>query len=184
MGRENSPQNKERLIFNKITCKQIAAYGFFVAFYQILKTTMYSNLTNKEVKMQKQEIYESVIQKYMTALAHCDLDGLCELFTPEAKVYSPLLGWIEPRIFFEKMCTLSDVNKSYQVPHNTLISSEGKAVVVKHFTYHWVVKDGRETTFEVCDVFEFNENNFITKETILYDTYQLRADMNGNPLDY
>lgn len=22
------------------------------------------------------------------------------------------------------------------------------------------------------------------KETILYDTYQLRIDMNGNPLDY
>ncbi len=134
--------------------------------------------------MQKQEIYEEVIKKYMQALATCNLDGLCELFTPEAKVYSPLLGWIEPRIFFEKMCTLSDVEKSYQIPHNTLISTEGKPTMIKHFTYHWVVKDGRETTFEVCDVFEFNEQNKITKETILYDTYQLRLDMKGNPLDY
>ena len=120
----------------------------------------------------------------MTALANCDLDGLCSLFTPEAKVYSPLLGWIEPRIFFEKMCTLSDVEKSYQIPHNTMISTEGKPTMIKHFTYHWAVKDGRATTFEVCDVFEFNENNLITKETILYDTHQLRLDMNGNPLDY
>lgn len=134
--------------------------------------------------MNKQEIYEEVIKKYMLALSKYDLEGLCELFTPEAKVYSPLLGWIEPRIFFEKMCTLSDVEKSYQIPHNTMISTEGKPTMIKHFTYHWAVKDGRSTTFEACDVFEFDENNRITKETILYDTYQLRLDMKGNPLDY
>ena len=132
----------------------------------------------------KLEIYEGIIKQYMTALANCDLDGLCRLFTPEAKVYSPLLGWIEPKIFFEKMCTLSDVEKSYQIQHNTLMSTEGKPLMIKHFTYHWAVKDGRNTTFEVCDVFEFNEKNLITKETILYDTYQLRIDMKGNPLDY
>lgn len=120
----------------------------------------------------------------MLALSKYDLEGLCSLFTPEAKVYSPLLGWIEPRIFFEKMCTLSDIEKSYQIPHNTMISTEGKPTMIKHFTYHWAVKDGRSTTFEACDVFEFDENNHITKETILYDTYQLRLDMKGNPLDY
>ncbi len=134
--------------------------------------------------MEKQEVYEEILKKYMKALAEYDLDGLCNLFTKDAKVYSPLLGWIEPRIFFEKMCTLSDGAKSYQILHNTLMSTEGKPVLIKHFTYHWAVKDGRETTFEVCDVFEFNENNMITKETILYDTYQLRLDMGGNPLDY
>lgn len=134
--------------------------------------------------MDRKEKYEEVIREYMEALAKCDLDGLCSLFTPEAKVYSPLLGWIEPRIFFEKMCTLSDIEKSYQVPHNTLMSTEGKPTMIKHFTYHWATKDGRSTTFEVCDVFEFNEENLLTKETILYDTYQLRIDMGGNPLDY
>lgn len=134
--------------------------------------------------MNNLEIYEDIVKKYMSALARCDLDGLCQLFAPDAKVYSPLLGWIEPRIFFEKMCTLSDVKKSSQIPHDTLLSTEGKPVMIKHFTYHWVVKDGRQTTFEVCDVFEFNENNLIAKETILYDTHQLRLDMNGNPLDF
>ncbi len=134
--------------------------------------------------MNKQDIFEEVIKKYMLALSKYDLEGLCALFTPEAKVYSPLLGWIEPRIFFEKMCTLSDIEKSYQIPHNTMISTEGKPTMIKHFTYHWAVKDGRSTTFEACDVFEFDENNHITKETILYDTYQLRLDMKGNPLDY
>ncbi len=134
--------------------------------------------------MDKKEKYEEIIGQYMQALAQYDLDGLCRLFTPEAKVYSPLLGWIEPRIFFEKMCTLSDVEKSYQIPHNTLISTEGKPTMIKHFTYHWATKDGRSTTFEVCDVFEFNEEDLLTKETILYDTYQLRIDMGGNPLDY
>lgn len=131
-----------------------------------------------------QAIFEQIIEKYMKALAAYDLDGLCSLFAKDAKVYSPLLGWIEPRIFFEKMCTLSDVQKSYQIPHNTLISTENKDVMIKHFTYHWAVKDGRNTTFEACDVFEFNDQNLITKETILYDTYQLRIDMGGNPLDY
>ena len=120
----------------------------------------------------------------MKALAEYDLEGLCNLFTPEAKVYSPLLGWLEPRVFFEKMCVLSDVKKSWQKPHNTLISTEGKPVMIKHFTYHWAVKDGRNTTFEACDVFEFNENNQICKETIIYDTHQLRIDMGGNPLDF
>lgn len=56
--------------------------------------------------------------------------------------------------------------------------------MIKHFTYHWAVKDGRNTTLEVCDVFEFNENNQICKETIIYDTHQLRIDMGGNPLDF
>ena len=56
--------------------------------------------------------------------------------------------------------------------------------MIKHFTYHWAVKDGRETTFEVCDVFEFDDNNKIEKETIIYDTHQLIIDMGGNPLDF
>lgn len=64
--------------------------------------------------MSKEMIYEEIIAKYMKALAEYDLEGLCNLFTPEAKVYSPLLGWLEPRVFFEKMCTLSDVEKSWQ----------------------------------------------------------------------
>ena len=50
--------------------------------------------------MSNLEIYEDIVKKYMIALAHCDLDGLCQLFAPDAKVYSPLFGWIEPRIFF------------------------------------------------------------------------------------
>lgn len=97
-------------------------------------------------------------------------------------VYSPLLGWVAPRTFFEKMCRLSDLKASWQKLHNTLASCEGKPVLVKHFTCNWVVKNGRSTTFEVCDVFEFNEQNQIVRETILYDTHQLRADMGGNPL--
>lgn len=134
--------------------------------------------------MQQIKIYEAIINKYMTALAACDLDGLCSLFTADAKIYSPLLGWVEPRSFFEKMCTLSDVDKSYQISHNTMLSADGKSTMIKHFTYHWATKDGRETTFEVCDVFEFNDDNKIIKEIILYDTYQLRIDMKGNPLDF
>ena len=134
--------------------------------------------------MSKLEVYENVIQKYMQAMAVWDLDGLCSLFTPDAKVYSPLLGWLSPRIFFKKMCMLSDVKASAQIPHNTLLSTEGKPVMVKHFTFTWAVKDGRKTTFEACDVFEFDENNLITKETIIYDTHQLRIDMGGNPLDF
>lgn len=125
---------------------------------------------------------EAVIARYMEALGRCDLDGLCALFAPDAQVYSPLLGWIPPRVFFEKMCRLSDLEACWQKPLNTLSSTEGRAVLVKHFTYHWAVKDGRSTTFEVCDVFEFNEAHQIVRETILYDTHQLRIDMGGNPL--
>lgn len=132
----------------------------------------------------KTKIYEKIIQKYMHALSEYDLDELCSLFAPGAKVYSPLLGWLEPRIFFEKMCRISDGQKSSQIPHNTLVSTEEKSVLIKHFTYNWTIKDGRKTTFEVCDVFEFDENNLIAKETIIYDTHQLRQDMGGNPLDF
>ena len=56
----------------------------------------------KEKNMRKTVAYEEAIQKYMKALAEYDLEGLCDLFTPEANVYSPLLGWLEPRVFFEK----------------------------------------------------------------------------------
>lgn len=132
--------------------------------------------------MSTKDAYEEVVRRYMQALAACDLDGLSALFTADAKVYSPLLGWVEPRMFFEKMCRLSDLQASWQKAHNTLVSCEDKPVMIKHFTYHWAVKDGRSTTFEVCDVFEFNERNQIVRETILYDTYQLRQDMGGNPL--
>lgn len=40
----------------------------------------------------KTKIYEKIIQKYMHALSEYDLDELCSLFAPGAKVYSPLLG--------------------------------------------------------------------------------------------
>lgn len=62
--------------------------------------------------MAQREVYEEVIGRYMQALANCDLDGLCALFSEDAQVYSPLLGWVDPRLFFEKMCRLSDLSAS------------------------------------------------------------------------
>ena len=107
---------------------------------------------------------------------------VCAICLHRKQKFIPRCWGGEPRVFFEKMCVLSDVKKSWQKLHNTLVSTEGKPVMIKHFTYHWAIKDGHETTFEVCDVFEFNENNKIVKETIIYDTHQLRIDMDGNPL--
>ena len=132
----------------------------------------------------KKEIYEAAIQKYMESLAKFDVDGLNSIFTEDAQVYSPLLGWLSTKVFFEKMHKIADPEKSSQIPHNTLISSEGKNTIAKHFTYNLVLKDGRKTSFEAVDIFEFNDQNLITKETIIYDTHQLRIDMGGNILDF
>ena len=50
-----------------------------------------------------------------------------------------------------------DLEACRQKPLNKLSNTEGRAVLVKHFICRWAVKDGRSTTFEVCDVSEFNE---------------------------
>lgn len=52
--------------------------------------------------MSEQQAYEEVITRYMQALAACDLEGLSSLFTTDAQVYSPLLGWVEPRMFLRR----------------------------------------------------------------------------------
>lgn len=43
---------------------------------------------------------------------------------------------------------------------------------------------GAKQPLRFCDVFEFDDNNKIEKETIIYDTHQLIIDMGGNPLDF
>lgn len=55
---------------------------------------------------------ETTIDRYMALVPDYDVEGLAGLFPEEAKVFSPLLGWMEPRAFFQKMKDVSGSGKT------------------------------------------------------------------------
>lgn len=36
------------------------------------------------------------IRSYLQELEHGDVDAICALFTPDAQIFSPVLGWVQP----------------------------------------------------------------------------------------
>jgi ketosteroid isomerase-like protein len=110
---------------------------------------------------------------YLRELERGDAAGVCALFSPDAQVYSPFLGWMHPAAFFEKVIDAS--GQSTITPIDFCASTEGQARLTAYFIYNWVLKDGSEVKFECVDVFEFAANGLIEKMIIIYDTHPIRS---------
>lgn len=112
---------------------------------------------------------------YLRELERGDVAAVCALFSPDAQVYSPFLGWMPPAPFFEKVVAAS--GQSTITPIDFCASTEGQPRLTAYFVYDWVLKDGSAVRFECVDVFEFGADGLIDKMIIIYDTHPIRVDV-------
>ncbi|KVW32083.1 nuclear transport factor 2 family protein [Burkholderia ubonensis] len=118
-------------------------------------------------------LYTRQVGTYLKALERGDAAAICALFTPDARIFSPFLGWMEPRPFFEKVESAS--GQSRITPIDICVSATGARRATGYFVYDWGLKDGSSVRFECVDVFEFDDSGLIERMVIVYDTHPVRS---------
>ncbi|PXX48410.1 nuclear transport factor 2 family protein [Aquitalea magnusonii] len=115
------------------------------------------------------------LQEYLQQLEEGNVDGVVALFASDARIYSPLLGWVSPRPFYAKLADASGNSRITLL--DIFHSTQGKHSANAYFRYDWVLRDGSKVCFDCIDVFDFNAQGLIEKLVIIYDTHQIRADL-------
>ncbi|HDR9154931.1 TPA: nuclear transport factor 2 family protein [Burkholderia vietnamiensis] len=118
-------------------------------------------------------LYTRQVDTYLKALERGDVAAICALFTPDARIFSPFLGWMAPQPFFEKVAVAS--GQSRITPIDVCVSTTGARRATGYFVYDWGLNDGSAVRFECVDVFEFDDAARIERMTIIYDTYPIRS---------
>jgi ketosteroid isomerase-like protein len=115
------------------------------------------------------------VHRYLACLEAGDVPGLVALFSADARVYSPFLGWMAPEPFFTKVRDASGQSRIETL--DVLASTQGQPRVAGYFTYHWQLKDGSQVRFDCVDMFDFDDDGHISRMVIVYDTAPIRADV-------
>lgn len=118
-------------------------------------------------------LHTQQVQNYLRELERGDTAAICALFTQNAQIFSPFLGWMQPAPFFAKVNEAS--GKSTITPIDICVSTTGARRATGYFIYDWGLKDGSAVRFECVDVFEFDENGLIERMLIMYDTHPIRS---------
>jgi len=120
----------------------------------------------------------TVVKRYLEALNRDDRETLVSLFAPTGRVYSPFLGEMPVREFFDRLGQAT--RRSVITPLDIMPSCAGNRRVAAFFRYDWTVSDGTLISLELVDLFDFEPDRaLIRKLTIVYDTYPVRQE-HGN----
>lgn len=122
-------------------------------------------------KISEADLAEKVAE-YLRELERCTPETICQLFSEDADIYSPFLGWMKPKSFFEKLQQSS--GPSTITPIDICVSTMGNRRATGYFRYDWTLKDGSIAPFDCVDVFEFSDDGLIDKMVIVYDTHSIR----------
>jgi hypothetical protein len=117
--------------------------------------------------------YTQQVRTYLKELERGDVAAICALFAPDARIFSPFLGWMQAAPFFAKVSEAS--GQSTIRPIDICVSTTGARRATGYFIYDWVLKDGSAVSFECVDVFEFDANGLVERMIIVYDTYPIRS---------
>lgn len=112
------------------------------------------------------------IRQYLHALAASDTESVIALFASDARIYSPLLGWVTPMPFYRQLAAVS--GNSQITLQDICLSVLDQPRATACFTYDWRWKDDSLHTFECVDIFDFNPQGLIEKMVIVYDTHPIR----------
>lgn len=115
--------------------------------------------------------YDAIIQEYLKFLAQGNYEALLQLFRPGAIVISPLYGEKKAKIFYQEL--FQDTQSSTLTLIN-IFQGQGENTAAAQFRYDWQMAKGQNTSFEVIDVFQFDDQGFIQELKIIYDTHQAR----------
>ncbi|KVE06874.1 MULTISPECIES: nuclear transport factor 2 family protein [Burkholderia] len=118
-------------------------------------------------------LYTEQVRTYLRELERGDVGAICALFTPDARIFSPFLGWMHAEPFFSKVAAASGESKI--TPIDICVSTTGARRATGYFIYDWALKDGSVARFECVDVFEFDIAGLIERMIIVYDTHPIRS---------
>jgi ketosteroid isomerase-like protein len=121
------------------------------------------------------ELYTRQVHTYLQALEDGDPAAICALFAPDARIFSPFLGWMQPEPFFAKVAAASGENRI--TPIDICVSTTGAPRATGYFVYDWGLKDGSAVRFECVDVFDFDAQGRIERMMIVYDTHPIRSEV-------
>ena len=121
--------------------------------------------------------HADTIARYLALLEAGDVGGMTALFSDQAQVFSPFLGWMSPQPFFTQVVGASGQSRIETL--DILVSAQGAPRAIGYFIYHWQLKDGSVVHFNCADVFDFDAQGRIARMTIVYDTHPVRAEV-GN----
>lgn len=113
-----------------------------------------------------------IVSTYLTELEKCTPETICPLFSKNADIYSPFLGWMKPKPFFENLKKASGPSTITTI--DICVSSVGNLRATGYFRYDWTLSDGSIAPFDCVDVFEFSDDGLIEKMVIVYDTHPIR----------
>jgi len=116
--------------------------------------------------------FSSQIRIYLQELERSNVAGVLALFSPLARIYSPLLGWVTPAPFYSKLAEASGQSSIKLI--DICCSTQGHPRANVYFSYDWQLKDGTRAPFDCVDIFDFNQDGLIEKLVIVYDTHTIR----------
>jgi ketosteroid isomerase-like protein len=115
-----------------------------------------------------------LVTAYLAALEAGDTEAVLALFTPDARVHSPLYGPQPATDFYPAL--FADTSRSeltlLGVTEGT--SREGAPLVCFWFHFDWRLPSGVAAPFDVVDVAEMAEDGRIATLRIIYDTVDVR----------
>ena len=114
----------------------------------------------------KRLLREEVGKLYFKYLEKGDTDSILDLFQEEVMVQSPIYGTKSAKEFYQE---LAEDTSSSSLKLNTIFENTFSKQVALYFTYTWTLKNNNAVNFDVVDIMEFDDNNRITKLTIIYD---------------
>lgn len=121
------------------------------------------------------ELYTRQVRTYLQALEQGDPTAICALFAPDARIFSPFLGWMQPEPFFAKVAAASGESRITLI--DICVSTTGAPRATGYFVYDWGLKDGSAVRFECVDVFDFDAQGRIERMMIVYDTHPIRSEV-------
>lgn len=115
-----------------------------------------------------------LVKHYLAALGAADLPAMLALFTPGARVQSPLYGDLAAADFYPEL--FADTGAAELTLLGTMIgeSSTGARLVSFLFHFSWTLPSGTTAPFDVVDVAELADDGRITSIRIIYDTVDVR----------
>jgi hypothetical protein len=84
--------------------------------------------------------FSAQIRSYLQELERSNVAGVVALFSPQASIYSPLLGWVSPAPFYRKLAEASGQSSIKLI--DICCSTQGQRRANAYFSYDWQLKDG------------------------------------------
>jgi hypothetical protein len=114
---------------------------------------------------------QEVALKYIEFLEKGDFKNLLKLFSHSATVDSPVYGIKLAEEFYK---ILEKDTQSSELIIKGIFEDNQSNNIALYFNYKWTLIDEEYVEFDVVDIIELNNSNFITNLKIIYDTVKSR----------